>query len=159
MLQVMTRKHWFRQWLGTVRQHAIPWTNVYPDLCCHMVSLGHNELTHWGREKVAAVSQTTLSKRISLNEIVRISIKVSLKFVPKGPFNNNPALVQIMAWRRSGNKPLSESMKVSLLTHICVTRPQWIKNFCCQRGSPGFNEVFYTTIIHNSYKSSNYHLQ
>ena len=66
-------------------------------------------------------------KRIFVNENVRISIKISLKFVPKGPINNYPALVQIMAWRRSGDKPLSEPMMVSLLTHICVTRPQWVK--------------------------------
>ena len=66
-------------------------------------------------------------KRIFLNENVRISIKISLKFAPKGPINNIPALVQIMAWRRSGDKPLSEPMMVSLLTHICVTRPQWVK--------------------------------
>ena len=65
-------------------------------------------------------------KRIFLNENVRILIKISLKFVPKGPINNNPALVQIMAWRRSGDKPLSEPMIVSLPTHICVTRPQWV---------------------------------
>ena len=64
--------------------------------------------------------------RIFLNENVWISIKVSLKFVPKGPINNTPALVQIMAWRRPGDKPLSEPMMVSLLTHICVTRPQWV---------------------------------
>ena len=63
-------------------------------------------------------------KCIFLNENVRISIKIALKFVPKGPINNDPALVQIMAWRRSGDKPLSEPMMVSLLTHICVTRPQ-----------------------------------
>ena len=60
------------------------------------------------------------------NESVYISIKISLKFVPKGPINNIPALVQIMAWRRSGDKPLSEPMTVSLPTHICVTRPQWV---------------------------------
>ena len=59
-----------------------------------------------------------------LNENVRISIKISLKFVPKGPVNNIPALVQIMAWCRSGDKPLSEPMMVSLMTHTCVTRPQ-----------------------------------
>ena len=41
-------------------------------------------------------------KRIFLNENIRISIKISLKFVPKSLINNNPALVQIMAWRRSG---------------------------------------------------------
>ena len=64
-------------------------------------------------------------KRIFLNENVRILIKIPMKFVPKGPINNYPALVQIMAWCRSGDKPLSEPMMVSLLTHICVTRPQW----------------------------------
>ena len=61
-------------------------------------------------------------KRIFLNE----NIKISLKFVPKGSFNNISALVQIMAWRRPGDKPLSESMMVNLPTHICVTRPQWV---------------------------------
>ena len=50
-----------------------------------------------------------------------------LKFVAKIPINNIPALVQIMAWRRLGDKPLSEPMTVNLLTHICVTWPQWIK--------------------------------
>ena len=32
-----------------------------------------------------------------------------------------------MAWHQSGDKPLSEAMVVSLLTHICVTGPQWVK--------------------------------
>ena len=63
-------------------------------------------------------------KRIFLNENVTISIKISLKFVPNGPINNNPALVQIMAWLRSGDKLLFEAMMISLLPHICVTRPQ-----------------------------------
>ena len=66
-------------------------------------------------------------KCIFLNENVWISIKISLKFVLKGPISNIPALVQIMAWRRPGDKPLSEPVMVSLLTHICVTRPQWVK--------------------------------
>ena len=65
-------------------------------------------------------------KSIFFNENVWISIKLSLKFVPKGLINNIPALVPIMAWRRSGDKPLSEPMMVSLSTHICVTRPQWV---------------------------------
>ena len=42
---------------------------------------------------MAAISQTDTFKRIFLNERVRISIKMSLKFVPKGPINNIPALV------------------------------------------------------------------
>ena len=39
-----------------------------------------------------------------------ILIQISLKFVPKGPINNIPALVQIMAWPQPGDKPLSEPM-------------------------------------------------
>ena len=64
-------------------------------------------------------------KCIFLNGNVWIPIIISIRFVPKGPNNNIPALVQIMAWRRPGDKPLSEPMMVSLTTHICVTRPQW----------------------------------
>ena len=68
-----------------------------------------------------------ICKRIFLNENVWVSIKISLKFVPKGPINNIPALFRIMAWRRAGDKPLSEPMMVSLPKHICLTRPQWVK--------------------------------
>ena len=66
-------------------------------------------------------------KRIFMNENVKISTNISLKFVPKGLINNIPALAQIMAWHRPGDKPLSDPMTVNLLTHICVTRPQWVK--------------------------------
>ena len=47
---------------------------------------------------------------IFVNEKVCILIEISLKFVPKGPVNNKPALVWIMAWCRIGDKPLSEPM-------------------------------------------------
>ena len=67
-------------------------------------------------------------KRIFMNQNVNISFKISLKVVPRGPINNIPALVQIMAWRRQGDKQLSEPMMIRLLTHICVTRPQWVKS-------------------------------
>ena len=84
-------------------------------------------------------------KWIFLNENVWIPIEISQKFVPKGSFNNNPALFQIMAWRRPGDEPLSETMMVSSLTHICVTRPQWVNwpalragLLCCNFfGQPG----------------------
>ena len=65
-------------------------------------------------------------QRIFLNENIIISTKKSLKFVNKGLINNTPALVLIMAWRRPGDKPLFEPMLVRSLTHICVTRPQWV---------------------------------
>ena len=44
---------------------------------------------------------------IFVNEKFCILIKISLKFVSKGPIDDIPALVQIMAWYEIGNKPLS----------------------------------------------------
>ena len=82
-------------------------------------------LTHWGRDKMAAISQTDIFQQIFLNENVWIAIKISLEFVSRGPTNNSPSLVQMMACRWLGYKPLSEQMMVSLLMHICLTWPQW----------------------------------
>ena len=83
-------------------------------------------------------------KCIFLNENALISIEISLKFIPKGPIDNIPALVQIMAWRRLGDKPLYEPMMVSLLTHICVTRPQWVQSFYLQWLNPCW--IFYAVV-------------
>ena len=73
-------------------------------------------------------SPNDVFKCIFLNENISISIKISQKFVPKGPIDNSPALVQIMAWRRPGDKPLSKTMMISLLTHICVTLSRCVYN-------------------------------
>ena len=51
-----------------------------------------------------------------------------LNFVSKVQINSIVELVQIKAWRRPGDKPLSELMMVSLLTHLCVTRPQRVNH-------------------------------
>ena len=65
-------------------------------------------------------------KCIFLNKNEWILLTISLKFVPKGPIINIPALVQIMAWRRPGDRPLFEPMMFSQPTHICIIRPQWV---------------------------------
>ena len=71
-------------------------------------------------------------KSIFMNENVWNWNKISLKLVPKGQIDNIPPLVQIMAWRRPGAKPLSEPMIARLLTHNCVTRPEWVNiPWCC----------------------------
>ena len=57
-------------------------------------------------------------KCTSLKENIKISIKISFNFVPKGPINNIPALVQVMALHRPGDKPFSEPMAVDLLTYM-----------------------------------------
>ena len=95
--------------------HKFPW--LYPDP-------GHYVLLR-SRQNGRRFADD-IFKYIFLNESVIISAKISLKFVPIVPINYIPALVQIMAWRRPGIKPLSEPVMVRLPTHICVTRPQWV---------------------------------
>ena len=94
------------------------------------MALGLNELTQ-GSCKVSTLRPRQngchFADDIFLNENVWIPIKISLKFVPEGPINNIPALIQIMAWDCLGDKPLSEPMMVNLLTHICVTQSQKVK--------------------------------
>ena len=68
-------------------------------------------------------------KSIYLKENWCIFIKISLKFIPKDLFNNKSILVQIVAWRRTGDKQLSESLmqcpadaymlRSSRMTYIC----------------------------------------
>ena len=59
-------------------------------------------ITHWGRDKMAPVFQMTFSKHFLEWKCIKIAIKISVKFVPKGPINNIPTLVKIMAWHWPG---------------------------------------------------------
>ena len=86
---------------------------------------------------------------IFFNENCCILIKFSLKYVCKGPIDNNPALVQILAWHWSGSKPLFETMMVSLPMHICVTLPQWVHN--------EIYSVMNKTKMHHHHRKEMYH--
>ena len=66
--------------------------------------------------------------QIHFNEKIWISLQISMKFVPKVRISNITTLFQKMAWRRPSDKPLSEPIMVSLLTHICVTRSRRVNN-------------------------------
>ena len=120
--------------LNSQKSTDFPWWHRYPR---------HKQVSYksicWGCSVYWAEMLDTLGPRqngrhfaddifkcIFLNENVWIQIKISLKFVPKDPINNIPALVQIMAWCCPGAKPLSEAMVVNLPSHICVTWPQWV---------------------------------
>ena len=61
-------------------------------------------------DKMAAVLADDIFKCIFLNENDRIQIQISLKFIPMSLIDNKSAVVQAMAWRRIGDKPLSELM-------------------------------------------------
>ena len=58
--------------------------------------------------------QTTISNAFSGMKIIKFRFRISLKFVPSSAIDNKPALVQVVAWCRTGDKPLHEPM----LTHI-----------------------------------------
>ena len=88
----MQRKRFLLCWLFVRGHHNGPLINSYP--------AGQN-----GRNFADGIF-----KCIFLYENARISIRISLKFVPKGPIDNKSALVQVMTWRRTGDKPLSEQM-------------------------------------------------
>ena len=68
-------------------------------------------------------------KGIFLIDDIWIAISISLKFVPKGQIDNIPALDQIMAWRRSGDKPLSDPMMIFLLSHTVYPK-KYAHGFC-----------------------------
>ena len=90
-------------------------------------------LTHILLDKMAAIMTDDNFKCICLNE--KIPIRCLLKFVSRSPIDNKPSLVQIMTWRRTGDKPLPEPM---LTQHICGTMGRWVMItktltfFCCR---------------------------
>ena len=59
---------------------------------------------------MAAILADDIFKYIFLNENDRIPIEISVKFVPRSPIDNKPALVQVMAWCWTDNKSLPEPM-------------------------------------------------
>ena len=59
---------------------------------------------------MAAILADDIFKCIFMNEKLRILSRISLKFVPNGPIDKKSALVQVMARRRTGDKPLPEPM-------------------------------------------------
>ena len=69
-------------------------------------------LTHLPLNKVADAFAEDIFERIFLNENTRISTIISLRFVPRGSNDKKSALVQVMAWRRTGDKRLPEQMLI-----------------------------------------------
>ena len=59
---------------------------------------------------MATILADDIFKCIFLNEDDKIPIQISLKLAPRSQIDNKPALVPVMAWRRTGDKPLPEPM-------------------------------------------------
>ena len=92
--------------------------------CSNYIWAINNFIADWGATYIRGFTVTHLPpgqngrhsgrrnfKFIFLNENDRISIQFSLKFSPRSPIDNKPALIQIMAWSRTGDKPLAEPMR------------------------------------------------
>ena len=105
-------------------------------------------LAHWGRVKMAAICADDILKCIFLNK-KWISIKISLKCIPKGPIDNMTALVQIMAWRRTDH--YLNQWWPRLPIHMCVTRPQWVNRWVVKSlyglNPPCLNDVFAPKLV------------
>ena len=74
---------------------------------------------------MAAIFQTTFSNAFSWMKIYEFRLRFHISLLLRVQLIILQYL-QIKAWHRSGDKPLSEPTTVSLLTHICVTRPHWV---------------------------------
>ena len=123
MVHLRINQYWIREWLGAclLPGHCLNqwWSNSLMYLC-----VTWPQWVNALRPRQYGRHFSDILKCIFLNENILISIK---NFIPNGPISNIPALVQIMAWCRLGDKPLSEPLMVSLLMHICVIRPPWVK--------------------------------
>ena len=97
-------------------------------VCCHTIlqfkshtekfdfkwrHIWSNSLKHWGLAKMADIFQTTFLKALYWMKMYKFRLRFHGSL-----FLGVPA----------GDKPLSEPMMICLLTHICVTRPQWVKD-------------------------------
>ena len=75
-------------------------------------------ITHLPLDKIGHNFVDDIFRSIFMNEQFYISIRIALKFVHKGPIDNTPALAQLMAWRRIGDKALSEPLLSFMLTRF-----------------------------------------
>ena len=95
--QFIIRQHWFRYWLGPMQATShylamMAWVIDAYIVACLLLSYCFNTLRprQNGRH-----FPHNIFKWVFLNKKLWISIRISLKFVPKDPINNIPALVQI----------------------------------------------------------------
>ena len=79
-------------------------TNCFENL--HRLGTGVPLVDSSPPQQIAANLADNIFKCIFINEKFSISIRISLKLVPRRQVDNRPALVQVMAWRRTGDKPL-----------------------------------------------------
>ena len=78
---------------------------------------------------MADILQTTLSCAFSWMKIYEFRLVFHWGLFLRVQLIITHHLVRIMAWRRPDDKPLSEPIMVSFLTHMCIIRPQGVKHW------------------------------
>ena len=104
LAQVM---NWCRQATSHYLRQCGPFGITRP-LWANGISLSTQTLTHWDRDKMAAIFQTTFSSGFTWMAMYEFRLKCHWSLFSCVQLTNIPALVQIMAWRQPGDKPLSE---------------------------------------------------
>ena len=134
---------------GTVRSFTtytdmVQYNTELLSYCSHHAALATLRL----RQNGCCLADNTF-KVIFFNENVRILIKISLNFVPKGLINNIAAVVQITAWLRTGdNLPTSHYLNQwwhRLPTHKCITRAQLVNAYDAETKWPLFGRPHFQT--------------
>ena len=85
-------------------------------------------------------------------------IHISQKFFPKGTIDNKWALLQGMAWRRIGDKPLPEPMLIQFTRHICGTKGRWVNSLASGRYGSDLKTMIFICIIQNGSLSTPYEI-
>ena len=121
---IQTRCYWLFASLQLMHHYPRHYNKTKSLSHQHPIVLDRHMVTHLQNEARTKCHRFAgnIFKCILLNEKVWISMKIKVKFVPKGPNNNIPTVVQ-----PARRRPLSETMMIRWLTHVCVTRPQWVK--------------------------------
>ena len=86
------------------------WHNDYPTMNLNHMNHVHARtiLTLLPGDKMPAISRA-ISMHFQVWKLLYFDSNLR-KFVPESPVDNKPALVRVMAWRRLGDKTLSEPM-------------------------------------------------
>ena len=118
-------------WLDVYRmttKHIVRLRAYVNNLSHHMIAIGKWQFHTLRPRQSGRHFSDDIFRCIFFNEEFELRLKCHCNLFIGS--NNIPALVQTMNRRRPGDKPLSEPDRVSLVTHICVTRPQWVKKAC-----------------------------
>ena len=83
------------------------------------LAINTTRAANWGRGKMAGTFEITFSNAFAWKKIFEFRIQFDCCFFPRGPDHNGIAMVQIMAWRRTGDKPLSEPMMAQVGGDTC----------------------------------------